>query len=385
MLTLHHPPVSGFGDRFSAWLALMALAELTSETVLLSEDRWRGGRSTILKSKEANQAHDVEQAFSCWTLPALVRSAPTRGDSRLRPLDFGHVFGVRVALPRATPGFPQPAIPDLAAKAFAFHNLAPNLTLPEYLAAYRRVAAAVGVQPRSECAPPEWRRWQRKWPARSDAAAAAVPVGAGRQQQVLMCLHLRRGDAWGCQYGSTNHTCGLRPKGGHAPRMVRAASDGVRDKFDNLTRRALRNVMGEIDARRQANRTATTWLVLSDHDGIAHEYATFMKSCSSAQAVEVAPQGYTLASFLRMRDAHGIFQSSLRSWSSFSAVPALMGGVPIFGVNPDKFGNVVHFASKSMPAGELQFSAAKAGDAAAFVRRAFGDSYVWGRGALILH
>lgn len=150
MLTLIDPPTSGLGDRFSAWFALFVLARVCgNETVLLTRAAW--SRSNRTHSREANQERDIALALECLVLPSHVRRQPLHDSENkaastgaLRQLNFVHtVFAPKVVLPRPTPGFPQWALPELAARAFEKWGLAPNLTVPAYVTALRAVASEV--------------------------------------------------------------------------------------------------------------------------------------------------------------------------------------------------------------------------------------------------
>ena len=75
------------------------------------------------------------------------------------------------------------------------------------------------------------------------------------------------------------------------------------------------------------------WLIVSDNRSAAEEYRRLIEGRStSGQRAWVPPEGYALWSLLELRHTHGIVQSSLRAWSSFSALPAVAAGVPIFGL-----------------------------------------------------
>ena len=87
----------------------------------------------------------------------------------------------------------------------------------------------------------------------------------------------------------------------------------------------------------------SSWLIVSDDAGEAGEFSSLIERSSRAgQRAYVPPDGYALYSFLSMRGVDGIIQSSMRAWSSFSAVPAIISGVPILGVVPGKYGVLPH-------------------------------------------
>ena len=62
-LTLAHSPISGLGDRFSAWLAIFALARLRGRDVVIRD--WQN----VTRSGVGNQQHDVATALACLVLP----------------------------------------------------------------------------------------------------------------------------------------------------------------------------------------------------------------------------------------------------------------------------------------------------------------------------
>ena len=85
------------------------------------------------------------------------------------------------------------------------------------------------------------------------------------------------------------------------------------------------------------------WLIVSDDVAQAVSYSRLIASTTrTSQTVYVPPQGFATYSFLAMRHVDGIVQSAMRAWSSFSAVPSLMAGVPIFSVEPGRWGVLPH-------------------------------------------
>jgi hypothetical protein len=348
-LTLLSPPVSGLGDRFSAWLALFTVARFRgNETVLLSKDRWLGRAGNHTRSREANQESDIAIALDCISLPTQVlRHRPPHGHhhvtARLTELDHRRVFGPHVVLPRPTPGFPQWALPELASRAFSITGYAPNLTTTAYVAALRAVSAEITVRP--SCVPPRTvasSTWMMPQGDSTTAAAAVTSASwdtgstgehepAKRVSQLRVCLHLRRGDAW--------------RDAAHSASYVHSINDGMRSAFTKATVAKVVEIVRLLDvlAANGSTSSAASWLIMSDNRTVADNFRKIIvNSSSTGQTAWVPPDGYTAWSFLVMRRASGIVQSTMRQWSSFSAVPAIMNGVPIYGVVPTKWGVLPH-------------------------------------------
>ena len=310
-ITLGDPPISGLGDRFSAWLSLFAMARLRAASVVLPDTSW----AKIAHSHQANQNRDMSAALDCLMLPSYVRrtrswhphgSLPTRDDTGrlLEPIFYSQASSKRaffkrgVVLPHPVPGFPQWAIPELAAGSF--RKLIPqlsNLTLSTYLDTLRGVARELRVRP--TCVP-------------SDAASRFPETHAGERRQdtpeilrtrvIRLCLHLRRRDAWSA----------IKPANdsGRTTRYVRSISEELRESFSNRTKVALAHIIRSIDedalvsTSREGTRAgpAARWLIVSDDVEAAAEYERLIVTTSRAgQTAWVVPDGYAVYSFLAMR------------------------------------------------------------------------------------
>ena len=452
-------PTSGLGDRFSAWLALFAFARLRHTTAVILNGTWM----PRTHSHQASQSRDIQLALACLVLPPHVHhaveegwrpawtpaqhgsaasdasqatpSGPSPGATMAAPSQQqstglpsspppspellyeplylqaakSSYFKAGVVLPHPTPGFPQWAIPELAAAAFrkvTAHSLAlrgrplhrwepelANLSLARYTQALRTVASQVGI--RAECVPP--------------GAAERFPPDAtprSARRGLRLALHLRRGDSWSRE-AADNTTSTVRS----TLKFVKGLSDQSRNKLTNHTRRVVESVVRHLDdwwmAQRHTNQLAEglstasaalssassasassssaaasassssaaasasssassvasassssassssasssasepppSWLIVSDDAAEADEYLALVERTSrTGQRGYVPPEGYALYSFLAMRGVDGIIQSSMRTWSSFSAVPSITAGVPILGVEPGKFGVLPH-------------------------------------------
>ena len=405
LLTYNDPfsLISGFGDRFSAWLALFTLAHLRGERVLLTARLW--ANKTV--SKEKQQVADIQQALDCLLLPPWVvrEEIDPRGQAAVQ-LNLQTLFGAHKALPRPTPGFPQWAIPTLAYQAFRVASLLPSsISTADFIAAYREVSALISVAP--HCQPrlgqsdavaltvtPRHNEMQQRpgaeqatMPALSSEALASAPAGPSLtgSRQLLICVHLRRSDAW------DNRIV-------HGKGRIPIFSAEEREKHTRLFRASLLRIAKLLLAATTVNTSSVaaapprhiTWLILSDSANASVEVAQLLRSlpakvdtsagvaspltlASSAGSfpevpwrVVTAPPGYMVWSFLTMRHASGLIQSTLRTWSSFSAVPALMGDVPLFSIEGGD-----SFKSRAVPYDQgllSQYTALKA-EAAAFVGR----------------
>ena len=71
-LTLADPPTSGLGDRLGAWVALLGLARLRNESVLLRD--WRNSRHAGGVDGQHNQNTDVAMALACIEWPPALRA-----------------------------------------------------------------------------------------------------------------------------------------------------------------------------------------------------------------------------------------------------------------------------------------------------------------------
>jgi hypothetical protein len=298
---------------------------------------------------------------------------------------------LQMVLPRPTPGHPQWISPKLAVQGYRVSDLAPNLSLATYTAALRAVSAEMDVES-VECTPPVTAGAPRPRTAADGRRARA-------RHGISIGLHLRRGDAWRATKVST--------------KSVKAINEQTRATFDNMTQLAVLTVVRLLDAAaaatdhasgrsmEHASESATLphpvrthnvtsartsrllagelqrpkhslrpvravparWLIVSDNATAAAEYAARIEAAStSGQTAWVVPDGFTLWSLLALRHMSGIVQSSLRAWSSFSALPAIMADVPIFGMAHGKFGVLPHVQCETAEEFVL-------GQEAAFVQR----------------
>lgn len=377
---------SGFGDRFSAWVALFAAAALLGDHVLLTSDQWYN--MTI--SKVAGQRYDVQNALDCLLLPPHVLRSREQipPDAKMDSFTLRVLFGPRKALPQWTPGFPQWAIPNLAQAAF---NLEPlllhNVSLDRYLRQYRETASSIAVAPR--CTPPD---------AASLEGVDALKQDSIRAQRrgLFIAVHLRRTDAWDLRHvhgkGIIVDDRNLAARGAHHA-MLLASLQRIGALLLEAMRNATRPADGHETKRDEHGMPSpraggrVTWLVLSDSANASQEVASTLRalpgmmdaaspSTSSlggrplaphAWRVAIAPTGYGVWSFLAMRNASGIISSSLRMWSSFSCVPALMGDVPLFSISAGT--TFKTRAVRYAPTGILDEFSAKAHGEAAFVSR----------------
>ena len=78
------------------------------------------------------------------------------------------------------------------------------------------------------------------------------------------------------------------------------------------------------------------WVVVSDNHTAAEEGASWVnKAGGQHQTGAVLNSSCSVCIMLSMRGADGILQSTMRGYSSYSAVPALMGGLPLYTVADD--------------------------------------------------
>ena len=103
-----------------------------------------------------------------------------------------------------------------------------------------------------------------------------------------------------------------------------------RDAFHSRTRLVIEELVRLIDARR----LSAKWVIISDNSTAAKEGAMWVNQTSigQRQAAEVLNSSCSVCIMLSMRHADGILQSSMRGFSSYSLVPALMGGLPLYTV-----------------------------------------------------
>ena len=358
---------SGFGDRFSAWLALFTLAHLRNEHVLLTTRLW--ANTTV--SREKQQIADIQQALGCLLLPSLVARDDALGFKSWRKvvkLNLRNLFSSHKTLPRATPGFPQWAIPILALKAFKVASLLPsNISQANFIAAYREVSALISVAP--HCEPrlsqidavalgithiqqrPGGEDTMSASSSKALTAALAEPAPPDNRQ-LLICIHIRRRDAWDFRIV-------------HGKGRFPIYSAEAREKHTRVFKASLLRIAKLLLAATAVNTSITTgalvlgdkpptgrvtWLILSDSANSSADVARLLRDLptevNAAAGVAsplflpkmrrwrviTAPPGFMVWSFLTMRRASGIIQSALRVWSSFSAVPALMGDVPLFSI-----------------------------------------------------
>ena len=102
-----------------------------------------------------------------------------------------------------------------------------------------------------------------------------------------------------------------------------------RGAFHNRTRLAIEDIVRLIDARG----LSAKWVVISDNSTAAKEGAMWVNTARSRNQRQVAAilnSSCSVCTMLSMRGADGILQSSLRGFSSYSLVPALMGGLPLY-------------------------------------------------------
>ena len=376
-LTLSDPPNSGLGDRFSAWLALFTLAKHRNATATLPNASW----SPIAHSHQANQNRDMSSALACFVLPPHVRRVERIAKSgvwddtgtAIEPISLHRFFRPGLVLPHPVPGFPQWALPELASRAFQIVDpRAKGMTLENYLDTMRSVSAEIGVQP--ACVPPGAHerfpilQSPEVQPPQPQQPPPQWPIGITRRQRhpVRLCLHLRRGDSWTAS----------KPAGsekGRTTRYVKSLSDHAREKFTNRTRGAILQIIEALDAYAELNTQQlqqlphhhqphnqphlqqshhlhltssshpASWLIVSDDVEQADYYRRLITTTSrTGQTAYVPPDGYAVYSFLAMRHVHGIIQSTMRLWSSFSSVPAIMGAVPLLSIDSGRWGVIPH-------------------------------------------
>ena len=351
-LTIADPPHSGLGDRFAAWLSLFTLAELRKSQALLPPTQWN--HST--HGWQARQSEDLRSALSCLLLPAHVRvssSVDAHAESIAYLSGPRAYFGRGVVTPYGAPGFPQWAIPELAATAFA--RMDPslrNLTVPDYLSAMRDVGRRVGI--RRRCVPagatahgfavhptePDAEEEEEEEEGQEEEEEATGSLPSQLRPRIRVALHLRRGDTWGIE--AREHATAAASR---STKFLRGINGSRRAHLTTATGRSLAVIIEALDSHKskQPGMQPASWLVLSDDPAEAAAYAHLIRNVSSTgQAAYVPPPGFAAFSFLAMRHVDGIVQSATRQWSSFSSVPAVMGDVPILAIDGGAWGAVPH-------------------------------------------
>ena len=355
--------MSGIGDRLSAWLAICALARLLGRTVVMPDTAW----SERTSGHVLNQERDLRSTPICLQMPPYVHRVP-KLELDLRPTTpawvdrthgllvvrfVGGLFKQGIALSKVVRGFPQWAIPSFARVAFARHHYElHNLTVGAYLHALRGAAAEMRV--RAECVPTA--SWLPSPSTRlvsgSHGHIRADAAEARAENERVVCLHLRRSDAFAAVAA-------------HSQRSTLALTDSDRHAFDNRTRATVRALVRHFDAALMR----VTWMVMSDDMTAARAYEhTILQANPRAQSVQVVPDGAAVYSLLAMRHVHGIVQSTLRSWSAFSALPAIAAGVPLLSVHPGRHGAIPHTPSSACE-GVEHFAVGKSDELKRFAQR----------------
>lgn len=191
------------------------------------------------------------------------------------------------------------ALPDYAFNAFTNAQLLPSsstTSFEAFLAIYRDASTGVHIRPACDDEFPEVR-------------ATSSSVGS---THLLLYAHLRRGDTW---LSKVRHNFNR---------------NSSRDAFHSRTRLTIEALVRLLDARGLNSK----WVFLSDNRTAADEGVAWVKHASSGQrhAAVTLDSACSVCTMLSMRGADGILQSTMRGYSSFSTVPALMGGLPLYSV-----------------------------------------------------
>jgi hypothetical protein len=294
---------TGIGDRMGVWVPLFALAMLWGNaTVAL---RW----APPWKKLNERIAGDTRSAADCLRYPDFVR--------RIGPDEEpGDAIVIDLQIPMA--GLPKgpegpstrphhqlafDRVPAILWWRWKLKGLLPtgSTRLEQFLAACRR--AAYGVQCNPDCVPP----------AASDLEQLLILARRRRTPRVF--VHLRRGDRF-------------------------MGDNQQKQRFERQTHKRLRAIVKQLAAAR-ANTGASPpiqWVFMSD-DSASAETARAVLSAAAAELflpmdVQMVPPNATVWAFTAFRYASGVVVSCNKDgWSSFSTVPSLLLGVPLYCVS----------------------------------------------------
>lgn len=305
-LTFHgaeHSVATGLGDRLGVWVPLFALAELWGNaTVAL---RW----APAWKKLNARIAGDAVSAADCLKFPAYVqREATATQLSTATAIDLRLPMAGLQKGPEGPPTKPHhqlayDRVPAILWWRWKLKGLLPvgSSGLDQFLAACRRAAYAVRCHP--ECTPPAARELEQRLRT------------ARRRRVPTIFVHLRRGDRF-------------------------MGADAQRHRFERATHKRLQEIVKGLAESRSSTDAMLPieWVFLSDDaDSAAAAQAAVTVAAANVSlpvASSVAPPNATAWAFTSFRFASGVVVSCNKDgWSSFSSVPALLHGVPLYCVS----------------------------------------------------
>ncbi len=299
-----HSVATGLGDRMGVWVPLFALAMLWGNASVAL--RW----APPWKKLNARIASDTKSAADCLRYPGFVHRVAS--DQEVHDATVVDLRIPMAGLPKGPEGPPTKPhhqlafdrVPAILWWRWKLKGLLPagSTELEHFLAACRRAAHAVRCK--TDCMAP----------AASDLEQHLRLARRRRVPRIF--VHLRRGD---------------RFMGGEVQKR----------RFEVATHKRIHDIVKQLAVARTSSGTPLPpmeWVLLSD-DSASAEAARAMLSAAAAKfsmpmAIHTAPPNATAWAFTAFRYASGVVVSCNKDgWSSFSSVPSLLYGVPLYCVS----------------------------------------------------